>query len=253
MTGVAVLTADNDNISDSQHGGEIWDVIREAVHTPQTLESVILVEIGLLWSTVIQSGDDPYMEYRVMRSIGGGALEEIFGPAILDASRGDPPRNRFGFLVYDKPATSLAVAYQLQARGRGYDFSTMSTCYGTQQVWVPPVTRIETETQTTYGSFTECVTEGVLPGAPSGCTATSYNSGFDSSCSDPPLAVTVSYECSEEIETEVEVEPGYYTTESYSFPCGSSGYQSSNGLVSLKQGTSIHACEIGTSPLPLAI
>lgn len=253
---IATLSTDNDNISDSRDGGNVWDDILTVLEDPDSDESILSLEISLLWHTTVQAGEDPYIEYRVVRRIGAGELEEIFAPAVLNASISDPTRNRFPFIVFDEPGTTQRVTYVLQARGRGYNFSSQSTCYGTRQVWVPPVT--DTQTETTTGSVTRTSTVSAIDAALRAIEAYDAATHGSTGCgiTDQTIAIqegswiyTVDYECT--TETEVEVEPGYYRTESYSFPCTSSGYQSSAGLVALERGTSMHARQSSDTPLAL--
>ena len=250
---VSFLEADVDTLSDArEEGSATWDDVRTAVLEPATEETVVTLEVGLLWRTAVRSGPDPFMEYRVVRRVQGAADHVVFEPAVLDASRGDPPSNRFPFTCYDVPGTTSPVSYVLQARGRGVQTSQGDTCYGTRSVWVPPVTRREERTRTTYQTGSDCFpTRGGGPHSltlpPAGCTGDyggPYFPGDGTICTDH------TFTCTETYYEDVEVEAGRYATESYSFPCTSTGYHSSAGLVALEKGTSIHATQPGDYLLP---
>lgn len=216
MAHAAALLVDNANLSDTRYpdttGADVWDDLLAVEITPLAEDSVIGIDLLLVWFTLVRSGNDPYLQYRVVGEV-GSVEAELLAPETLDESVA-AARSPLPVKLIDVPGTTETVTYKLQVRGVGYATTVDNT------FWVPPVTTTGTASA---GPFS-LGTGPQYPSPPAGCTAT----GYSTSGGVHDFYYHTDYECTT---------PGYWA--------GSVGttYVSSSGHVGFRAGTSLYAHE----------
>ena len=228
MAHASVLTADADNISDTRYpdgsGADIWDTIRSVVVEPKTAESVVTITVLLIWETLVRSGNDPYLQYRIVREV-GGVVSELVGAETLSEADEDSVATRFSFPLIDTPGTLEDVTYELQARGVGYTVTTDST------YWVSGHTETFSGSASGSGATQGAALVAMGSAIPSG--SDTFCNVYSESCSgddDSGWSCSVPYTCERDI-------PGYWAGSV------STSYRSSTGHVKLLKATALYARE----------